>query len=111
MHFEVTFRSGETYQKHLSYGLVFIPTAVWVKGSAQILNWGLTYHSPKYEKGGVKELIKLENLEQYLKTNKEAIILVNEIGHGTLGDLGRLENDLINNGFKVTTYDNDGKLS
>ena len=107
MHFEVTFRSKETYQKHYSYALVFIPTPVWIKGDEEVLNWGLKYNSPRYKKGGVKKLIKLENLDLHLTSNKEAIITINNIGHGTLGDLSVLENDLIDNGFNVTVYDND----
>ena len=55
MHFEVTFRSKETYEKHLSYGLVFIPGPVWIKGDLDWVKMKLKYGAGRYAN------LKMEN--------------------------------------------------
>jgi len=100
LHFEVTFRSKETYEKHLSYGLVFIPVPVWVKGSEQVLN--LNPRTPAYQKGSVNRLIEQEKLN--FNENKEAVVAIRDIGHGTRKDFDTLKEDLADSGFKVIVY-------
>ena len=109
MHFDIIFRSSNhaTYQTNLSYGLVFIPTPCWAKYDDIIIKnpcWSDTYTGPEYRKGGVKKLIQTESLEQFLKTDLEAVIVIRNIGHGSDKDLNTLKDDLIDEGFRVTVY-------
>ena len=48
MHFEVTLRSNETYEKHFSYGIVFIPCPVWVKGDLDWVKMNVRYGKGRY---------------------------------------------------------------
>ena len=102
MHFEITLRSKETYEKHYSYGLVFIPCPVWVKQDKQIIN--LNPESPKYRNGSIKKLINCESLDKELINDKEAIVNIRNIGHGTNEDMYNLLNDLNDEGFDVSIY-------
>ena len=102
MHFDITLRSNETYEKNYSYGLVFIPCPVWVKGSKHILN--LNPETPKYVKGSIAKLIESEKIDTDLINEKEAIINIKHIGHGTDEDMLNLKNDLREEGFKVSIY-------
>ena len=101
MHFNVRFTSDDTYEKNFSYGLVFVPTPVWIKGSQKliIINNG----GPKYKKGGVIQLIKEEKLDKYLVSkNPRAIISIDKIGHGNTKDLNVLIDDLTDNGITIS---------
>ena len=102
MHFEITFRNPQALDSHHSYGLVFIPSAVWVKGKHQLLNLRTT--GPAYEPGGVKQLLDKEDLHNIVSDDSEAVIVINHTGHGSTSDLETLKDDLKANGFRVTVY-------
>jgi len=102
MHFTVHLRSRETYEDDFSYGLVFTPCPIWVKGQRSILN--LNPSRPDYCLGSVQRLIQKEHLGEKLKEEKEAIILVHPIGHGSAEDLANLQLDLIQEGFTVKVF-------
>ena len=102
MHFELTIRSEKTLANHFSYGLVFIPCPVWVKGDNHLIN--LNPSSPEYQKGSIKQLIEKENLYHIITEGPEAVLVVNDIGHGTEKDLTTLKEDLVDEGFRVKTY-------
>ena len=102
MHFELTFRSSQEEDTHHSYGLVFIPTAVWVKGKNQLIN--LKTKGPAYEFGGVKVLLDKENLNHLSSKDAEAVVVINPVGYGSDADLETFKNDLKANGFRVTVY-------
>ena len=99
MHFEIILRDKNYIAQHLSYGLVFIPSPVWIKGREQIIN--LNPNSPKYQKGSIKKLLEKENLKFDKDGNNEAVIVINNIGNGESDDLVNLESDLKSNGFNV----------
>ena len=101
MHFTVNLRSEEPNQDDFSYGLVFIPCPVWVKGSNEILN---VMTGPQYYKGSLAKLIKAENLLSKLSGNKTACVLIHNIGHGSISDFKTLIEDLSEEGFKVKVY-------
>ena len=106
MHFEVILNSSNTYEKNFSYGLVFIPNPVWVKGSKHVLNMNQLYNGPKYKIGGIKKLLEVENINIFFKKNLNATILVKNIGHGTNKDLYNLKKDLSNYGFEINVFEN-----
>ena len=104
MHFTINLRGEKTYQDDFSYGLVFIPCPVWVKGAEEILN--LNPERPNYVKGSIAKLINSEKLSSKLTGEKEASVLVHHVGHGSDDDLTTLVNDLEEEGFKVNVYGN-----
>ena len=99
MHFTVHLRSKQTCEEDFSYGLVFIPTPVWTKGNAHLLN--LNPGRPDLRLGSIGQLIKQEHLGDRLKGGKQAIILVHPLGHGTIADLVTLQRDLLEEDFEV----------
>jgi len=102
MHFTVHLRSKDTYQDDYSYGLVFIPCPVWTKGAKEVLN--LNPERPDYCEGSIAKLIKKEGLQNQLTEQKEAIILIHSIGHGSMKDLTTLQKDLLQEGFTVQVF-------
>ena len=110
MHFEVTFRGKSTegleYQTHFSYGLVFIPSPVWISGDKVVSRLNQNISSPDYKIGSVKKLIKSQDLYNYLNSDLEAVIVIRDLGHGTKNDLNMLQEDLCNEGFKVIIFGN-----
>ena len=102
MQFEITLRDQSKLDQHLSYCLVFIPSPVWIKNKKQLIN--LNPSSPKYQRGSVKKLIKKENLKFKESLKKEAVIVVNDVGHGTIKDLDNLKFDLKSENFNVIIY-------
>lgn len=103
MHFTVNLRGEKTYQDDFSYGLVFIPCPVWVKGVKEILN--LNPERPDYVKGSIAKLMNSEKLSDKLTGEKQANILIHDIGHGSDDDLTNLINDLKEEGFRVSVYE------
>ncbi len=103
MHFEIILRSDQTYEKHFSYGLVFIPGPVWIKGASHLVNMS---NKPTLQKGCVKKLINSEGLQRVFKDNLEAIIIIRNIGHGSNKDLQVLKKDLQDEGFKISIFGN-----
>ena len=100
MHFTVHLRSKQTYQDDFSYGLVFIPCPVWVKGRRQVLN--LNPERPDLRPGAIERLIQHECIGDKLVGEKQAIVLVHPLGHGSMADLVTLQRDLLQQGFKTT---------
>jgi hypothetical protein len=108
MHFTVHLRGEKTYEDDFSYGLVFIPSPVWVKGSEHLLN---LQYGPELRLGCVARLIEHEGIAGKLTGKKEAIVLVHPIGHGSRADLATLQSELFEQGFTVKIYgeiDNTG---
>ena len=58
MHFTVHFRGKHSHGGDFSYGLVFVPCPVWVKGNQQLLS--LNPQSPRLQPGCVQKLLDLE---------------------------------------------------
>jgi len=100
MHFTVHLRGEKTYQDDFSYGLVFIPCPVWTKGKEEILN--LNPERPDYCKGSIDKLIQKENLSKEFGGKKKAVIVIHNLGHGSMKDLWTLQKDLQEEGFEVT---------
>ena len=98
MRFTVIFESGE--DRDYSYGLVFIPSPVWVKGDRQIIN--LTPDNPHYAGGGVRRLLDAERPDLSDASEKAATVVAHGDGHGTYDDLVELLRDLEFEGFAVT---------
>ena len=102
MHFEVTLRNKNNLEQHSSYGLVFIPCPVWIKGDAQLIN--LNPSSPRYQLGSVKKLLDKENLKFSMENKNEAAVVVRHVGHGQEEDMNNLKVDLSANGFTVFLF-------
>ena len=98
MKFTVVFPSHESYD--LSYGLVFIPCPVWVRGTEEILN--LHPERPDYQKGGVRRLFTQEKIAIWEKgSKKQCLLIVHQTGHAQQKDLDTLRQDLMEEGFQV----------
>jgi hypothetical protein len=98
MHFTVIFAANE--DRDYSYGLVFVPNAVWVQGDRHIIN--LTPETPHYTPGGVKRLLNSERPDLSHASRKSATIIAHANGNGTHADLAELMRDLEIEGFSVT---------
>lgn len=72
------------------------------KGEKEIIN--LHKDRPRYEKGDLAPLLKIENIEAHLAPGtKSAFIIVHRTGHGTPEHLATLQADLKAAGFAVQT--------
>lgn len=101
MKFTVVFGSHESYD--LSYGLVFIPSPCWVKAGEVLVN--LNPESPHYQLGSVRKLLEKEEASAALATGpRRCVVVIHDVGNGSSEDLDRLEMDLRQQGFTVTTY-------
>ena len=98
MRFTVIFDSAED-QDH-SFGLVFIPSPVWVHGARQILN--LNPEEPRYKMGSVRELLEEERIESRIGLPRRSVVVAHPSGNGTFEDLAVLIRDLEFEGFGVT---------
>ena len=99
MHFTVVFESHES--QDLSFGLVFIPCPVWIRGGEQVCT--PNPESPDYQIGAVRKLLQSTVREEFNHDScHHACILTHLAGHGTTADLDRLREDLIEEGFSVT---------
>jgi len=96
--FTVTFDAYE--DRDLSYGLVFIPSPVWVQGSRQVVN--LSPEDPHYRRGGVKRLLAAERTEVDLEVVKRCTVVAHREGHAQPQDMIELVSDLEDEGFSVT---------
>ena len=98
MKFTVVFPSHESHD--LSYGLVFIPCPVWVRGTEEILN--LHPDQPTYQKGGVRRLFNQEQIVICQEESKKpCLLIVHQTGHAQKEDLDTLHHDLLAEGFQV----------
>ena len=112
MHFTVHLRGEGVTQNDFSYGLVFIPCPVWIKGAKQLLN--LNPERPDFRLGSVARLIEQEGIGSKLSGSKQAAVLVYPGGHGSIADMTTLQRDLLEQGFSVRVYgeiDNTGPYS
>jgi hypothetical protein len=109
VHFTVHLRGENTTQDDFSYGLVFIPCPVWMKGSKQLLN--LNPDRPDLRPGSVARLIEQEGIKEKLVGSKQAIVLIHPQGHGSMADVTTLLRDLLEQEFCTKVYgeiDNTG---
>jgi hypothetical protein len=85
----------------LSYGLVFIPCPVWVRGNKEIIN--LNPERPDYQLGSVRKLMDREPIERNL-VERSCTVIVHSVGHGSQKDFDNLITDLKVESFKATVY-------
>lgn len=105
MHFTVVFDSHESRDN--SYGLLFVPCPVWVRGEEELPN--LHPDKPHYLTGDLRPLLEKEFGESEIDHQpKRTIVIVHESGHGAVEDLERLIADLEAAGFRPTTIRLDG---
>lgn len=98
MHFTVVFNSHESHD--LSYGLVFTPCPVWMKGNKELIN--LHPDNPHYKPGDLQALLDKEDLNRlFAEDSKSAAIIIHSTGHGTRQYLANLRADLEGAGFSV----------
>jgi ribosome maturation protein Sdo1 len=96
MKFTVVFSSHES--EDCSYGLVFTPCPIWMKGEKEIINLNQEY--PEYKLGSAKRLIDIEKIDSKLN-ERYCLVIVHEIGNGNQNDLINLVEDLRKEKFKV----------
>lgn len=94
MKFTLTFSSGEN--SDLSYGLVFVPSPVWLQGKREIIN--LNPGLPSYQKGSIGRLLKHEFALRN-QAIKHCIVTVHPVGHESETDLNTLLGDLHAEGY------------
>lgn len=97
MHFTVTFISAPE-DKGYSYGLVFIPSPVWMQGKREILN--LNPERPAYQVGSVHRLLKAEGIT-FSQHDLEVVLTVHPHGNGTWTDFQEVVSDLQQAGYRV----------
>ena len=98
MHFTIVFESHES--SDLSYGLVFIPCPVWMKGGQELIN--LHPQNPNYERGDLTPLLNKERVKSKIaKGIKNAVVIIHNTGHGTEKHLSNICADLKESGFAV----------
>ena len=103
MHFTIHFRGENTFNEDYSYGLVFSPNPVWVKGNVKLLD--LNTEEPGYQEGSVKRLLEEEGLAGKFEKPMSATIVVHRVGLGTSKDFTALIYDLENEGFETNIFD------
>ncbi len=101
MRFTVVFSGEEAIDR--SYGLVFVPSPVWVRGDKELVN--LNPENPYYQLGSVKKLFRHERLEESLWP-KRCTLIAHPEGHGRFEDLHALVKDLEAESVAVTVLVN-----
>ena len=106
MHFTVVFNSHEA--SDLSFGLVFVPTAVWIRGGVEVYNPG---HA-SYQRGDVEAVLNLSETKTSISQDpRAAVVVVHDAGHACDDDLDALCDDLDHAGFYVdTAYLDEGRV-
>jgi hypothetical protein len=92
MRFDVVFETTEDVSA--TYGLVFIPSPVWVQGRRQLIN--LNPESPAYQSGGVRRLLAKEDI-----TSRACTLVIHPEGNGTVDDLLVLLSELRHEGMII----------
>ena len=100
MHFTINLLSEQNQHDDFSYGLVFIPCPVWVKGTQQVLN--LNPERPDYRVGSVAKLMAQEKIGVKLAGTRMAHVIIHPVGQGSAADLTMLQQDLLAEGFSVS---------
>jgi hypothetical protein len=98
MRFTVILDSAEA-EDH-SFGLVFVPSPVWVQGARTILN--LNPENPRYKVGSVRRLLDEEQIEVGRDMSMRAVVVAHPEGNGTFEDFAELIRDLEFEGFSVS---------
>jgi hypothetical protein len=98
MRFTLIINSSE--DRDLSYGLVFVPSPVWVQGTRQIVN--LTPENPHYGRGGVKRLLTAERIQLGPERARRCVVVAHPDGHARADDMIELVSDLEDEDFAVT---------
>ncbi len=80
-----------------TYDLVFHPCPVWMRGDKEINI--PNSDNPRYELGSLDKLVKRENIEDSKSLSPNVFVFVHWAGHGHDGDLGKLLQDLENEGW------------
>ena len=101
MHFTVTLRGENTFDEDYSYGLVFNPMPIWVKGKTRLV----TMAGPKYDDGGLRQLLEAEGLTEMFDEPRTATITVHPVGLGSSKDYTNLIGDLEAEGFHTITFE------
>jgi hypothetical protein len=97
MKFTVVF-STKNESEDLSFGLVFIPSPVWIQGRREIIN--LNPENPHYQMGSVRELlIHIPAISD--RANNRCSVVTHQVGNGSEADLNMLLEDLKAEGFSV----------
>jgi len=114
MHFSVVFGGSES--SDISFGLVFIPSACWVRGGEMVVNLGQKREGAYYKAGDLQRLFDVEQdvfeHDEMKQAHRVVAVVVHEGGHGRKEDLELLESDLESAGFAVTqVFLSDGKSS
>lgn len=100
MKFTVVFTSTESTD--LSYGLVFLPAPVWVRGDRKVLS--LNPENPHYQLGSIRRLLTEQRitLPRSAERPSPCTVVIHPIGHGDWFDLQALLQDLSVERFRVT---------
>lgn len=101
MHFTVVFETPESTDA--SYGMVFIPCAVWVQGEREVVN--LHWERPGYNRGDLEPLMRIERLQERIVDGGKVVVVCHPGGLGTDNDLGLLLEDLRREGFEPSVVD------
>jgi hypothetical protein len=98
VHFTVVFDGPE--HRDLSYGLMFVPSPVWMAGDREILNLHPDY--PSLRLGDVAALLEKEDVRSMLeKASTKCTVVVHSAGHASEKDLATLRRGLTEEGFAV----------
>ena len=99
MKFTLVF-SGKEHE-HLAIGCVFAPCLLWKEGQRTVLIPHPDY--PLYKSEDFQHLLRSTAIgEKITNSNREMVLVVHEIGHGTDKCLSSLRADLVDSGFEVT---------
>ena len=101
MQFTVVFQSPEGQDN--SFGLVFIPCPVWVRGDDEICI--PNRQNGQYELGSIRKLLNSLPKQAAVnnRTTPHVCVVTHPTGHGTAEDLKDLLTDLADEGFSATT--------
>ena len=103
MHFSVVFGGNESCD--VTFGMVFIPSACWVRGNETIVNLSQEREGTNYTAGDLQRLFNAERtlfaIEETQQDDLSAVIVVHASGHGRNEDLELLQSDLESAGYAV----------
>jgi len=109
MHFTVLLRSDMSREHNFSFGLVFVPCPVWVRGNEQLLVPDPS--TPQYQLGSLGKLLGHEELGAKLEGARSAVVVIHDGGLGTSDDLTALVEDLEKEGFSAQVFGTSSGLA